>query len=63
MIVALWDGISIFPVRYIEFLVALNCQNFQDFIVVITIGKTLGAFITNKIAVNVLQKDEAINIL
>ena len=47
-LVAVWDGISVLPVRYIEFMVALCYQTAPEYITIIVIGKTLGGIFTYK---------------
>ena len=48
-IVSLWDGISVVPVRYVEFLVALSYNTIPEFVLIMIIGKTMGGFLTYKI--------------
>lgn len=57
-LVAIWDGLSVLPVRYVEFLVALNYPHLQDFIIIVVIGKTLGAVLTYRLSYAVLSRDE-----
>lgn len=48
VLVAVWDGISVLPIRYIEFLTALCYHTVPEYMAVMIIGKTLGGFITYK---------------
>ena len=47
-LVAIWDGISIFPVRYVEFLTALCFRNVPEYFIIMLIGKTMGGYVTFK---------------
>jgi len=49
LLVAVWDGISVMPVRYAELLTALCFHTVPEFMVVMLLGKTLGGFITYKL--------------
>jgi len=43
--VAFCEGVSVLPMRYIEFLVGL-CYNLKEYVFVVVIGKTMGAIFT-----------------
>ena len=58
-LVSLWDGISILPVRYVEFLVAISFSTIHEYVLVMIIGKTVGGMITYKIA-NTFMKNEEV---
>ena len=47
-LVAVWEGISVLPVRYVEFMVALCFQTAPEYIVIIVLGKTIGGILTYK---------------
>lgn len=57
VIVAVWDGISVVPIRYAEFLTALCFTTVPEYIVIMLIGKTLGGYLTYKVS-NALIKNE-----
>jgi len=57
-LVALWEGFSILPIRYVEFLIALNYTSYFDFILIIVLGKTAGSMLTYKLANYILSKNE-----
>lgn len=54
-LVAIWDGFSLLPVRYIEFMVALCFQTPTEYILIVVIGKTLGSLLTYKACRFMLQ--------
>ena len=56
-LVAIWDGISVLPVRYVEFLTALCYSNVSEYLVVMLLGKTIGGYLTFK-ACNRLIKNK-----
>ena len=58
-IVSLWDGISILPVRYVEFFVAISFNTVHEYVLVMIIGKTLGGIVTYKMA-NTFMKNEEV---
>ena len=58
-LVSLWDGISILPVRYVEFLVAISFTTIHEYVLVMVIGKTVGGLLTYKMA-NTFMKNEEI---
>ena len=62
-IVAVWDGLGLLPVRYIELFVAMSFTSVQQFILIMILGKTLGGYITHKIANSLLQKDKLLVIM
>ena len=47
-IVAVWEGISVVPSRYAEFLTALCFHTVPEYMVIMLIGKTLGGYFTYK---------------
>jgi len=47
--VAFCEGVSVLPMKYIEFLVGL-CYNLKEYVFVVVIGKTMGALFTYKCA-------------
>ena len=53
-IVAMWDGISVLPVRYIEFMIALCYQTPPEYIAIIVIGKTVGGLLTYKVGQTII---------
>jgi hypothetical protein len=53
-IVAVWDGLGLLPVRYIELFVAMSFTSVQQFILIMILGKTLGGYITHNIANSLL---------
>ena len=57
-LVALWEGFSVLPIRYVEFLVALNYTSYFDFILIVVLGKTFGSMITYRLANYILSKEE-----
>jgi len=57
-LIAVWDGFQILPIRYVEFFVALNYPSYFDFIVIVVIGKTVGSFISYRLANYILSKEE-----
>jgi len=57
-LVAIWEGFSILPIRYVEFLVALSYNSYFDFILIIVLGKTAGSILTYKLANLILSKEE-----
>jgi len=58
VLVALWEGFSVLPIRYVEFLVALNYTSYFDFILIIVLGKTCGSILTYRLANYILSKEE-----
>ena len=57
-IVAIWDGISVLPLRYVEFLVALSFQTVPEYLAVMLIGKTIGGIITYKVCNAFIKNEE-----
>lgn len=55
---AVWDGFSILPIRYVEFLISLNYTSYYDFIIIVVVGKTLGSVITYKVSNYIISRDE-----
>lgn len=53
-IVALWDGFSLLPVRYIELFVAMSFSQVQAFVIIMVIGKSLGGYVTHTLANSIL---------
>lgn len=53
-IVAVWDGFSLLPARYIELFVAMSFTSVQQFILIMILGKTLGGYITHGVANSLL---------
>ena len=56
--VSIWDGLSVVPVRYVEFLVAITFNTIPEFIAIMLIGKTLGGFLTYRIANTIIKSDD-----
>jgi len=57
-VIAVWDGLQILPIRYVEFFVALNYPSYFDFILIVVIGKTMGSLISYRLANYILSKEE-----
>ena len=57
-IVALWDGVQILPIRYIELLVALCFDSLPHYLLVITLGKAIGSVITYKLVNMIMRKED-----
>ena len=57
-LVSVWDGMSVVPVRYVEFLVAITFNTVPEFIVIMLIGKTIGGFLTYRIANSIIKSDD-----
>lgn len=62
-IVALWDGVSLLPARYIELFVAMSFTSVQAFVIIMILGKTLGGYITHKLARKLLHKERALMVM
>jgi hypothetical protein len=62
-IVAVWDGVCVLPARYIELFVAMSFTSVQQFVLIMILGKTLGGFVTHKIANSFLRKDRVLMIM
>lgn len=45
-LVAVWDGVSVLPIRYAEFLTALCFHTVPEYMAVMLLGKTIGGVIT-----------------
>ena len=56
-IVAVWDGISVLPIRYAEFLTALCFHTVPEYIAIMLIGKTVGGFFTYKFCNTLITND------
>jgi len=46
VIVAIWDGISVLPIRYAEFMTALCFHTVPEYMAVMLLGKTCGGLLT-----------------
>jgi hypothetical protein len=57
-LVAVWEGFSILPMRYVEFFVALNYLSYFDFILIVVLGKTFGSIISYRLTNYILSKEE-----
>ncbi len=57
-IVAVWEGISVVPVRYAEFLTALCFHTVPEYMAVMLIGKTIGGYITYKCCNAFIKNEE-----
>ena len=57
-IVAVWDGLSVVPIRYAEFLTAICFHTVPEYMVIMIIGKTLGGLITYKACNLFIKNDE-----
>ena len=57
LMVAFCEGLSVLPMRYIEFLVGL-CFNLKEYVFVVVIGKTIGAYFTYKCANLLMNRNE-----
>jgi hypothetical protein len=62
-IVAVWDGLCVLPVRYIELFVAMSFTSVQQFVLIMLIGKTLGGYVTHMIANSFLRRDRVLMIM
>ena len=58
LIVAMWDGISVVPARYAEFMVALCFNTVPEYVVIMLIGKTLGGFLTYKACSGLIKNED-----
>ena len=56
--VAVWDGISVVPVRYVEFLTALCFHTVPEYMIIMLIGKTIGGFFTYRVCNSFVKKGE-----
>ncbi len=56
-IVAVWEGFSVLPARYVELFVAMSFTSVQQFVLIMILGKTLGGYITHKFANSLLKKE------
>ena len=54
----MWDGLTILPAKYVEYMTALSFHTIPEFMAVMVIGKTIGGFITYK-GCNYLFANEA----
>lgn len=57
-IVAIWDGISVVPIRYAEFLTALCFSTVPEYMVIMLIGKTVGGIITYKVCNSFIKNED-----
>ena len=57
-IVAVWDGVSLLPVRYVEFLTALCFPSVPEFLLVMLLGKTMGGFLTFKVCNRLIKNQD-----
>jgi len=57
-IVAVWDGISVLPIRYAEFLTALCFLTVPEYMLIMLIGKSLGGVFTYKICSTFIKNEE-----
>jgi hypothetical protein len=62
-IVAVWDGLSVLPARYIELFVAMSFTSVQQFVLIMILGKTMGGYITHKFANSLLKKERLVLIM
>ena len=57
-IVAVWDGISVVPVRYVEFLTALCYHTVPEYMLVMVLGKTVGGYFTYNVCNAFMSSEE-----
>jgi len=58
VIVGVWDGISVVPIRYAEFLTALCFHTVPEYMIIMLIGKSLGGIFTFKICNAFIKNEE-----